>query len=89
MLSTADGDLSGVNDEFEQVGAISNFQLYNDVEGKNADQLATRDVNQTNVGRMTIRPRIWGGDARFYLPAENCKLGVLWLKPLLTERDLA
>lgn len=45
-----------LNDEFDDAATLSNWLRVNDVEGWNADQLETYDINVSEAGAMTMMP---------------------------------
>lgn len=55
-----------LNDEFDTAGSVSEWSRVNQVEGWNADQLATWDVNTTQASRMVLEPHtvVWYQDWR-------------------------
>ncbi len=55
-----------LNDEFDNSANIADWSRLNEVEGWNADQLATWDVNNTQPGRMVLEPHtvVWYQDWR-------------------------
>lgn len=59
MLSAT--PIAGMSDEFDNAESIAQWQRINEVEGWNADQLQTWDVDATQPGRMTMTPNtvVW------------------------------
>lgn len=55
-----------LSDEFENTSTINDWQRIHAVEGWNADQLITWDINTTRAGRMVIEPYtcVWFDDYR-------------------------
>lgn len=49
-------DLSHLSDEFDDPASVADFLRIHEVEGWNADQLETLDVDGTHPGQMTLMP---------------------------------
>lgn len=57
LMFNADlGDLSVLNDEFNDASTIADWQLLTEVEGWDAQPFETYDIDQTNPGSLTIAP---------------------------------
>lgn len=52
----ASAALLPISDEFDIAGAISNWNRINETEGWNADQLQIWDINESQPGRMVMKP---------------------------------
>ncbi|MEM7477092.1 MAG: hypothetical protein AAF483_19085 [Planctomycetota bacterium] len=50
-------DLSVLNDEFEDAGSLTDWQLISETEGWQSQHFETFDVNQTTPGQLTIAPQ--------------------------------
>ncbi|MCB9873185.1 MAG: hypothetical protein H6821_03310 [Planctomycetaceae bacterium] len=57
MFNADMGDLTGLNDEFNDSSTIEQWQLVTEVEGWGAQPFETYDINQTTPGALTIEPR--------------------------------
>ncbi len=57
LLLNADmGDLSALNDEFNNASTIEEWQLVSETEGWGAQHFETYDIDQTTPGALTIEP---------------------------------
>lgn len=58
--------IAGLSDEFDDSSTLQNWSRINEVEGWNADQLETIDVDTTQAGRLTMIPQsvVWYQDYR-------------------------
>ncbi len=66
-------DLSHLSDEFDDAASQADWLRLNDVEGWNADQLETWDINTTRPGHMRLMPHTsaWFDDLRGVLVHKN------------------
>ena len=56
MFNADVGDLTGLNDEFDDSSTIEDWALVTEVEGWGAQHFETFDIDQTNPGALTIEP---------------------------------
>lgn len=57
MLNADLGDLTPLNDEFNDASTIEEWQLVTDVEGWGTQHFAAFNIDQTNPGALTIEPQ--------------------------------